>query len=376
METPLTIDITNINNGSPGLLHLELPTAMNIQSLPGAGGLQLVFRSEGEIRLVAEIVTADQEILRVAVSETQGGQLRVESTGRSAQYSGVQVRPAPSILASGANMLDVYFLIDATTRQTAPERVGLTSLVGDPAWPALAEKLAAIPGAMASAPVDPASGTPTSGTPPSSTDIRCGIAAFADFDSWTLHPAAPDARMLRPFRAADITTTLSSIPVPNVGDYVDALAEGLDAALHVGWREDARKLLVVLGDSPGHSVLAAVPRHASRNAHLRQAVAGGSLRLADSRIRRRDVHECAEQLHAHGIEIATLFFEDGARSIEMSSAAGQQLVDHTRRQYRELASLPQWAFRIDGSSDLAELGAVLKARPSVIGRGFCPGFAI
>jgi len=141
---------------------------------------------------------------------------------------------------------------------------------------------------------------------------------------------------------------------PSTGvDWVDALAEALALCREWGgWRQDARKLLVVCGDSPGHSVLH--PAETECDAHSRMAT----------------VEEECHRLHLQGVEIATMFT---GQSAEMPSrtALSHRMVEHARAQYRRLASVPMWAW--DEQTFASNAAASLSSPPRWLARGTAYG---
>jgi hypothetical protein len=125
----------------------------------------------------------------------------------------------------------------------------------------------------------------------------------------------------------------------------------------LSWSDGTRKLLLILGNSPGYSVLDAdLP----------------VLELADAQTRINDVYREAMDLHAIGVEVVTIFHDAGIDVMAQLSAAAAGLLDHTRNQYMRLATRPEWA--LTSSAFKPHIAAREWAGTrSVSGRGACPG---
>lgn len=162
------------------------------------------------------------------------------------------------------------------------------------------------------------------------TDVRVGCAAFGDLPMTDLAPVADlncgyvfrhsefSRRWLENISQQQLRDEFNGLEYTPGGDFVDALAEALESCQTAGWRVDARKLLVISGDSPGNAVIDPPP-------------AG-----ADARVRRVDLRQEALRLHEkYGVEILTIYLES---SLSFNSAA-RRFVDYARLQYRSLATL-------------------------------------
>jgi len=140
---------------------------------------------------------------------------------------------------------------------------------------------------------------------------------------------------------------LLSLPPTPGGDFVDALADALAACGQLRWRPDARKMIVLTGDSPGSSLLYELPL--------------GS----DLCVRRFDVDTQAMQLHQQGVELITIYHPPPDKTFTIDQL---RFVEATRRQYARLASLPELAFEVQSFDPEA---AAERARQIVktVGRG-------
>jgi len=160
----------------------------------------------------------------------------------------------------------------------------------------------------------------------------------------------------RPFDAADVVRSLTDIE-PLVGpgdDFVDALAESLRECKDAKWPATGRRLLVLSGDSPGHSILHPPPAR------------------ADHHPRRYDVDHEAEVLCAAGVEVATLFHDEALASGALHSTA-RDLARHAKEQYRRLASLPAFACLSSSWAPSAFAQELIRSRPAAMTRGPCLG---
>jgi hypothetical protein len=127
---------------------------------------------------------------------------------------------------------------------------------------------------------------------------------------------------------------------------VDALAGALARCRRSGnWRQEARKLILVYGDSPGHSILAPAPEG------------------CDLHYRGASVEEECHLLHAAGIEIATVYAGPTGSALRRLLRTARKMVEHTASQYRRLASMPGWAWEED--TGFADGAAEALARPPV-----------
>ncbi len=165
----------------------------------------------------------------------------------------------------------------------------------------------------------------------------------------------PEAkRKFIPWSPARCREVLSAVEPTPGGDFVDALADALHACRRLPWRERTRKLVMVCGDSPGHSVAHLLPRG------------------ADAQVRRLDVDVEAECLHRVGIEIATLYFAPPVDIGPRQAAFQKELLGTTREQYARLASLPEMALELSRFHP-EEAAQEIKEWKGLLGRRTAPG---
>ena len=172
-----------------------------------------------------------------------------------------------------------------------------------------------------------------------------GLATGELEPKYLIYPESTRDRRLRPSDSKRIRQDLLDLPATPGGDYVDALAEALAAVHELRFREGARRLVLVVGESPGPSI--AYPLSS----------------LGDFCSRKHDIETEAARLHRKQIEVATLYFDPKIReTAQPMDETGERLLRRSRRQYRELASLPQLAFEL-ASFDPQSAAAAIVARP-------------
>jgi hypothetical protein len=349
----LTLDIVDRQSGKPARMEVPLSAAapehlVRLRSVPGASALQLRLRQGDALVFAGETTLSPGETIEVALKDDPP---RADCGSRPVFRLNPAQADEPSVLSpDGATAADVVFLIDGTSLQTqaSAEPGAARRLLGTPEWeqltagwkPALAELSRRFPGG-----------------------VRCVPLAFGDYPlppvstgGYLLHPSEPERKLRRldPDAALD---ALHRLPPCSGADFVDAVAEGLEACLRVGWREDARKLVILIGDSPGYSLSDGEQE---------------AIQLADGRCRTRDVFDQAANLHARGVELATVLLLGGLQQLEEASDAAARLVAHTRRQYQELASLPAWALS-SLNLDLGSFLATWTEWKEPLARGPAPG---
>ncbi|WP_295588278.1 hypothetical protein [uncultured Lamprocystis sp.] len=163
------------------------------------------------------------------------------------------------------------------------------------------------------------------------------------------------AHLLMPLAPERLSELLNrQIKATPGADFVDALADALIAAGQLQWGDRTRRLLVLIGDSPGHATAHPVPY-------------GG-----DALARRGDVDAAAAHLHRDRVTLMTLYQTPPAAITAALLEAQSALIDHARTQYRRLASVPELAFTTADFDPQAAL-TTLRERTAPLGRGPCWG---
>ncbi len=320
--------------------------SLRLRALPGASGVHLALTNGEGVLLRAEVAAESDEWVEVAVDWDAGGRWSVASAGRRVLRLPVEDAnaPLPPLRpAYRARQLDVALLVDGTTRD------GTTALLANrERWRAHADQLVALIAGLTEA---------------MKADLRVAVMAFGDRPvpaasapdlrpAYHLDPAEPEERTLRPLDAGQLQSRLFSLRPTSGGDFVDALADALATCRGLRWRNGARKLLVVTGDSPGYSI-------------RRPAPWGG-----DAQVRENDVDVEAAALHRLGVEIVTLYH---AAAIEAATFEFvRPFVEHAQMQYLRLASRPGLCFEA-GKLDPPAAVSALTSRVPTRGRGASPG---
>ncbi len=321
---------------------------LQLDCLPGASATHIPILQDGQVlcRLEVDSDHADSIELILEFDAEKGV---TATTGRRLLVlpADTRHRPLPMIRPTSHSKLDLFFIIDGTTGVALESRGDTAAdgrsllLLNKEMWANHVWELVGLAEHLRR----------------EYADLRCGVLAFGDdpidgFEAPDLIPAyrlAPNhqRRKLRTISREQLEGTLLTLEASPGGDLVDALADALEAARHVGWR-DARRIVVVSGDSPGFSLTQTpcLPR------------------VANGLVRRYDVDQEAAALHESGIEILTIYHPpEGNWSKRTRSSA-----EYTQDQYRRLASHPEIAFD-QKEFDAATAAELLAASAQPIPRG-------
>lgn len=332
---------------------------LTLRGLPGAQAVHVEIRDAAGVCLRAEVPVLPADTVALDLAWTSEDQLDVTSRHHRVLRLPPDAKYAPQVPirpASGSR-LDVTLLIDGTSRRltrqhedgrawrrtaaSATEKRATDQPPGAPWDDHVLELLSLLQELSATRP-----------------DLRVAVLAFADGapptplppeiqPAYALHPPEAEQRHFTRFDHDACLRALDRLPASAGGDCVDALADALQACAQLHWRRDARKLLVVSGDSPGYSL-------------LRPAPTG-----TDVNVRRHDVDTAAARLHADGVEIATVFHAPPGEALLLP---WQRVpVDFAREQYARLASRPDLAFE-DPRFDGAAAAAALASEVGLLGR--------
>ncbi len=299
---------------------------LRLRCLPGASALHLMVADRQEILLRAEVPATGGETVTIRLESDADGEVHLTSAGRNVLVLPLDSRfePSPLLRPAPTGCLDLCLVIDGTSRHfELQDKVTASSrLLGRAEWEDCVDQLSGLCEAlMQHYPEDP----------------RLSILAFGDQEPpgavapdltprYRLFPVQSEGRALRSVKTVDVLQELLDIPGSSGGDFVDAVADALEACTELRWRPEARKLVVLFGDSPGHSIEFPAPT-------------GG-----DAGVRERDVDLQAMKLHELGVEIVTVYLSPakglGLRDVEFRA----ELLSFAREQYVRLASLPEMAF--------------------------------
>jgi hypothetical protein len=295
---------------------------VNLRCLPGASAVHVVLSDIHGVRLRAEVSADPGETVPLRVELDEQGVLHLWTRERNVLLFRADSSndPLPPIQpAAEVAQLDLVVVIDGTIRNWAvkdAETIASPQLLADKdRWMAHVETLLDLAARIAA-----------------HRDSRMAMLAFGDqpqpamtaIDLKPLYPLYPreDERVLQPFDAERLREKVLAVSATSGGDFVDALGDALAACLRLRWREGARKLVILSGDSPGASLLHPLPNG------------------ADFCVRRLDVDTQVLDLHRLGVEVVTIYHAPPRHLV----ALNRELLEATRRQYCRLASLPELAF--------------------------------
>lgn len=295
--------------------------------LPGASATQVPLLIDGVIQSRIEIESDGAEYIDLTLRRRPDGTIVATSDHRRLVVlpSDNRHAPSPPILPRSSQALDLCFVIDLTTR-TPVTPVDSTDTNSSPSsrlllddrdrWTSYAKRLTAFARLLKQR----------------YDDLRYWVTAFADgqidgIDAGDLKPREylVHPGPLRRLSPDALERALAALTPSPGGDFVDALGDALDAAVSLPWRTDARKLLVLSGDSPGFSLIqvSTLPR------------------FADAQARRHDVLLAAEDLHQKGVEVLTIYHVSPP---PLGVPYARQCLDYAREQYRRIASHGSLAF--------------------------------
>ena len=306
---------------------------VTLRCLPGASGVHLVISDDHSVRLRAEIAAAPGETFPVRIEVDEHGDVHLSGRGRETFFLPVDDRyeSLPALAPpSGDAPVDIAIVIDGTMRRWRENAAHVEALL-----------------LLVTEIVDGRQG-------------RVAVLAFGDQEQpgvnarglWPDYQILPqeDEQIFRESDIDDLRRHLLAIPATVGGDYVDALADALDACARLQWREEARKLAIVSGDSPGYSLVRPTPGN------------------ADICIRLHDVDTGAHRLHERGVEVLTIYDAPPVDHAIRGTAVSREMLAYTRDQYARLASLPAMSFEA-ASFDPASAAAIVRERTASIGRG-------
>ncbi|HEX9984997.1 MAG TPA: hypothetical protein VGF69_17175 [Thermoanaerobaculia bacterium] len=323
--------------------------ALELRCLAGASHVHVVLSDDDGVKLRAEVTAEPGETVPLHFERDGSGTYSLWSQGRDVVHLPCDARydPLPPIRpAASPAPLDVTIVVDATTRVWLPSPPARRLLDAHELWSAHVEKLVEFATRAGEG-----------------RDARIAMIAFGDQQPpavtapdlqprYVLHPSE-EQRVLQPFIGERLRDALLSLAASNGADFVDATADALDACARLHWREEARKLVVLTGDSPGASLLYPLPRG------------------ADLCVRELDVDTRVLALHRLGVEVLTI--HHAPRNSPLHSLPFQRaLLAGARAQYGRLASLPEFALD-ETSFDSAAAAERFQRAAGSIARGAALG---
>jgi hypothetical protein len=291
-----------------------------------------------------ELPATEEEIVVLDLELDAAGELYATSENRSIFVLPPDERFAPPLPAwrpAHGPAPELLFVIDGTARASdCGERPWL---IGSERWPRVVERLVELARALGAG-----------------DERRLGLVALGDGPfpmldapdldpAYRLWPAAAERGELPRFPLSELAARLAAISPSSGGDFVDALADALAVCAGLPRREGARRIVVVLGDSPGHSLADPAPDG------------------ADLLPRAQEIEGPLARLHALGALVMTIFNDTGLAT-DPAWATRRDLPEHARRQYDGMASFPALAFTLEGFDPHRAAEAVQQV-PEVLGFG-------
>ncbi len=347
---------------------------LTLKRLPGADVVQVPIYRRGQPLCRCEILECDSDRVQLVIRPDGNGGLQLDGGSRRIRL----LRPVerarneqallPLPVPGSQTPWDVVLLIDGTARWYEPRKdpqpgatIGIEAVSGlllaDPKRRAHLESLLL---AFAEALQSESGGAP----------LRFAVLAFGDhhipgINALSLRPdydlqvPTPDGELrLRPFDKDALRSALAGLKPTPGGDFVDALGDALHRCLDLDWAADARRLLVLFGDSPGYSLL--------------HPIAPGG----DAITRRHDVDLHADALHRHQVEILCIYNSPPAEICgPASDSRARKLIVNTKQQYERLASTSEH-FVDTAVCDATALATRLVRRRGPLARGTALGYLL
>ena len=338
-------------------LDLDSPApdaSVELTPLDGATAIEILLRDEGTPTYWGEVATQGRERIPVRIGRRPTGEWQVTSEAGPVIGMGLKwYRRTPLVKPKSGRGVDLAFLVDGTSRAygAAPAsaegttRPSMRRLVPDSeVWRAIVTECEALAHALAA-------------TGP----CRWAALSFGDHPlPWASHAdlmpkyvVAPEHPRFHHDVGRLAAEGLLAVRASPGADYVDALADGLHAAAELPWAPTSRKVLVVIGDSPGYSVLAPPPL------------------LANAQTRRFDVQAEADRLHQRGVEVVTILHDVSRSDDAFVHGQPQGFLKYTDDQYAELATLPAYHLR-SSTFRGAQTAGVLENAPPALAHGAFP----
>lgn len=339
--------------------------------LPGTTDLHVALADgDGRLLLRAEVEATGGEDVVVHVRRDAGGAVWVEAGTRRVWELPPEDRyaPMPVLTPDADGPLDLLLLLDATARTYVEAKDQPQQPAGGTAELPIARTL---PPLWAT---ETARGEHVdlltaliAGLAERQPDLQVGVMAFADDPppeaaasdlrpDFRLHPADGRRNLLRRYDPDALRGALEAVKASSGGDFVDALGDALADCGRLHWRDGARRIVVLSGDSPGLSLLDPPPRG------------------ADALVRSWDVDLAVRRLHRRGVEVVTLY-HDAAEQSRLALGFQDALLRHARRQYERLASQPAYAHVLSTYDAEAALRD-LTAPPPRLARGSSLGVMV
>lgn len=339
------------------LLDENTQKSIELLSVNGSSGVHLCMKSDDEIIRQVQISTHVDEIVKIKFENTA-------DNFKSSNANRIELPPdnlyqvdQNAFCPIDSTQLDVLFIIDATIQSSSLGNIEIKDddtgflLDNTDFTEQLSEKLDSFLHAVND----------------QYSDIHYSILSFADVTtegirsrdlkpSYVLQPNKLAERFLHSWNEEKLKDDVKHLQTSSGCDYIDALAEALNAVADYNWRHNARKLIYIIGDSPGFSILNPPP------------VIGGM--QANTAIRHFDIESEAMELHRNKIEIMSVYINDD-EELERSIVPIDKLRLYTKKQYQGLASLKEYAHTWATWQPEKMASYFKQQAQQLIGRGFC-----
>lgn len=175
------------------------------------------------------------------------------------------------------------------------------------------------------------------------TEVRSAVIQFGDVDDdkSNFQPTVtPEDPIWQRYDGADVSRQLDNAIELDGGDFIDAVAEGLQSCQALK-RHQQTNVVILVGNSLGYMVVDHTCPDDRDQARIDQAL----LTRANRQQRRLDVYSTAEALKEAGFIIVTIFEDAHSNLHEKSTPDRDALLKKAAVQYRQLASVPSLSFR-------------------------------
>lgn len=330
---PLRLRAVHPTSGEPSFIDVPQSGTVHVRAIPGATGVHVALERDGRVALRAEVECSPEDTIRLEIEADPDGSLAVSSLGRDV-FTLPPTAPEPRIARTflESKALDIVFVVDATARlcqldkSTNQSKLATPLLATPEEWKRHVSELVELQKALAAR----------------HGDVRYAVIAFGDTPlphvsardlTANRYKLWPEERVFRPCTASDLTQALAAVPPSPGGDYVDALADALEACVSLHFRDQARKLVILTGESPGYSLVRPPPPTLQLDAHVRDL----------------DVDSAAQRLfNKWGAEVATIFHGIPGETGFLDLADRRDAVAFARAQYARLATRPSLGVRRSG----------------------------
>lgn len=309
----------------PITFNADNTASINLQCINGACGIEWVLYKQDQILVRQQVVAPQQEIVSLTLTKDVEEKITVKASYEEIYTLAAQYEEKSLIYyKKPSRELDIVIIIDGTMLALQEKEI----------WKKRVESIIDFIKKITK----------------DNNSLKISGFAFADHKianvsamdltpKYLFYPLKIDE--LQNMSLNTIEEKLLQIPYSSGGDYIDALADALEASTKLHWRKQARKMVLVIGNSPGYSILNPPP-----------------LNNVDGLIRTVDIESQAMALHKLGVEIVTIYLPDKIEQEKHSDSLVQEILAFSQKQYQNLASLPEYSFIDDLPKDIQKIKEV------------------